>query len=161
MISNINVFCAIMCNRILCQCNAPLIVFKHNLWRLLLTWKFFRILLSQIASWQADKAMYSDSAVDNATVGCLLDFHETGTPPIVNRWTVVDLRESRLPAQSASEYPTRVSLLGLNNNPWFSAPFRYLRIRLTAAQCVFPGLLQNFATSPTATAMSGLFPVTK
>ena len=81
-------------------------------------------------------AMYSASAVDKATHVCLLLLHLSAAPLNLKTNPDVDFISSRSPSQSASEYPTRLSLLmGLYNNPWSAVPFKYLNIRLIAFQC--------------------------
>ncbi|BBG99203.1 multidrug resistance-associated protein 11 [Prunus dulcis] len=50
---------------------------------------------------------YSASAVDSATVFCLIDAHENIPDPSVNAYPEVRLLSSSLPAQSLSQYPIK------------------------------------------------------
>ena len=52
-------------------------------------------------------AMYSASAVDNATHDCFFLLQLTTTPLNLNTLPEVDPRSSKSPAQSASEYPMK------------------------------------------------------
>jgi len=47
-------------------------------------------------------ATNSASTVDVATIDCFVDFHVIGVPERMSTYPVVDLRESRSPAQSES-----------------------------------------------------------
>ena len=61
--------------------------------------------LSHSASWLAsDRAIYSASVDDSATVGCLRDLQVIGAPDRWKIYPVVDLRVSKSPAQSESLY---------------------------------------------------------
>lgn len=56
----------------------------------------------------SDNAMYSDSALDKATLSCLLDLQCTGLLPMFINSPVVDFLSSRSEPQEASEYATRL-----------------------------------------------------
>ena len=62
-----------------------------------------------ISSHASDIAMYSASVVDFATVGWSFDFHDMQVVPRNITNPDVDLRVSRSPAQSASEYALIIS----------------------------------------------------
>ena len=83
-------------------------------------------------------ALYSASVVDRETVGYFLEFHEIRFDPKNVQYPVVDLLESRHPAQSASHYADKDErakrLPGLISTPKPSEPRRYLNILLTAYQ---------------------------
>ena len=56
-------------------------------------------------SWVAfDKAMYSASILDNATVGCFLELHVVAPPESIDTYPEIDRLSSILLPQSASEY---------------------------------------------------------
>ena len=119
---------------------------------------------------QADRAIYSASVDDWATVAWSFDDHITR---LLNRNIVNPVRDflsSVLLAQSASalafvfehgcnerfpcankslDFPPRVNTLLL-------VPCRYCSICSTASQCCFPGLCPKRATELTAGDMSGL-----
>src|SRR5271155_5482678 len=53
------------------------------------------------------RAIYSDSIVDNATVGCRRLFHSIAPLLSMTVYSIVECRVSISPAHSASEYPWR------------------------------------------------------
>ena len=104
-------------------------------------------------------AMYSASAVDNATHVCFLLLQLSAAPLSWNRYPEVDLRSSRSPPQSASEEPMLLVCLSLVYQ--VRVPLRYLNICFTAIQCWCVGFAEYFATVLTANVMSGLVAVDK
>ncbi|MFS8011924.1 hypothetical protein Hanom_Chr14g01314711 [Helianthus anomalus] len=52
-------------------------------------------------------ALYSASADDRDTTDCFLDFQETGAPPRIRRYPVLDLLVMGQPSQSESVYATK------------------------------------------------------
>ena len=91
------------------------------------------------------KPINSLSAVDRATIFCLLLVQATGVLLMVNTNPDVDFRSTVSPAQSASEYPVKLNeqIPLLYNNPKSTVPRRYRRICLTYAQWLVPGLLEK------------------
>ena len=70
-------------------------------------------LLRKMASFVAsDKAIYSASVDDSATVFCFCDFQEIAAPPSLYTYPVYDRRSLGHPAQSSSTYPS-MSPIGL------------------------------------------------
>ena len=109
-------------------------------------------LLSHIIAWAAlDKARYSASAVDSATVSWFLLRHDTGPPAIRKRYPEVDFLSSLFPVLGLS--PSKVIC--------FTVPFRYLNICFRAIQWLLFALLKNLARVVTANAMSGLMHVAR
>ena len=109
-------------------------------------------------------AMYSDSIVERATIGCRRLYHVMAAPLRTNINPEVDRLVSESPPLSASEYPVRRLLpissghllcLPSKHSPWFRVPARYFRTRFAAFQCVGPGFSQSFASCPAMKAMSG------
>src|SRR6476620_5621092 len=116
-----------------------------------------RICLSQITSRIAsDRAMYSASVEEHATIFCNALLHEIAHPDIMTVYPVVDFLVSLSPAQSLSENAVRIGgWSAWKNNPELELPLRYLRTRLADVQCWRPGLSRNRRSDDTACEMSG------
>jgi len=81
-----------------------------------------------------DAAMYSDSTVDSATVGCFLDDQATLLPATSNTKPLIDHLVSGSCAQYESVHPTKSILLvpcRPRVNEKCAVAFRYLRTRLS------------------------------
>ena len=92
---------------------------------------------SHTASWVAKhSAMYSDSEVDRATVGCFLLVQLVAPPDITNTFPEVDRRSSESKAQSASEEPSTSTPVSWYCRRSLAVPFKYRKTRLTPVKCV-------------------------
>jgi hypothetical protein len=103
VVSHVDVFGAIMSNRILGELNGGIVVVENGKGTRDRVSERFKRVRSQTACRVASaEAMYSASAVERAVVGCRRDFQATGPPKARKRYPVVDRRVSRHPPQSAS-----------------------------------------------------------
>lgn len=103
-----------------------------------------------------DRAMFSDSVVDNATIDWRWLHQLIGPPDIITTCPVHDFRLSASAPQSASLYANISSLVDL----WYRIfklmhPCRNRKMRLSAFQCGSAWLLLKRLRSFTANAMSG------
>lgn len=92
----------------------------------------------------AAKALYSPSAVDLATVGCFLVFHEISALLKKMQYPVKHFLVSKHEPQSKSENATNCKeLLEGKNNPSEGLPLRYLNTCSAACQCTSLGACTN------------------
>ncbi|OAE18131.1 hypothetical protein AXG93_4101s1180 [Marchantia polymorpha subsp. ruderalis] len=102
--------------------------------------------LNHIASAPAlDKAIYSASVEESAIDFCFFDVQLMVPPLSWKQYPEVDRLVSRQPPQSASDYPVKPDGLStlVNTKPKSRVPFRYLKILLTAFQCINTGFDMN------------------
>lgn len=92
------------------------------------------------------KERYSDSVLEReTTTPCFLEDHETRNSPKKTQYPATNILSSRLAAQSALEYPTKLKLTeGLMCKQRSLVPLRYLNTIFTAFQCSSVGLLINW-----------------
>ena len=100
--------------------------------------------------------MYSASVVDNATVFCNLDCHETTPHAYVITYPDVEQLVSTWVDMSELVKASSKGLLEPNHRHTLEVPFRYQSIHLTDAKCSLPGLLMNLLTISTTYSISGL-----
>lgn len=108
----------------------------------------------------AAKAMYSASTELFTTVCCRRKDQLHVNPSTVKTYPVVDLLQSREPAQSLSAHPESICppAVVFVNRLTLVVPLRYLRIRLAAVRCSLDGFATNQAHLPMAKVMSSLLP---